>query len=75
MIIDCSAKIFIKVNVENEKTFQQDAQIVQSLINLRDEIFEGKNPAYMEILLKINSCLYRKYPEHNSIGSVITKEL
>lgn len=37
--------------------------IVQSLINLRDELFaqDSDNPEVKEAFWKINSCLYRGY--------------
>lgn len=41
-------------------------QVVQSLLALRDELLEQStgNRGMQEIVMKINSCLYRKYPTH-----------
>lgn len=46
---------------KSEKKLQEDSTIVQSLINLRDELYSKKDPEHVEIFFKINSCLYRKY--------------
>ncbi len=43
------------------KTLISNEDIVQSLINLRDELWERKNPDLNEAFYKINSCLYRGY--------------
>jgi hypothetical protein len=44
------------------KELQPNEQIVRSLINLRDELFDRKDSALAEAFFKINSCLYREYP-------------
>jgi hypothetical protein len=46
---------------KSEKKLQEDSTIVQSLINLRDELYFKKDPEHAEIFFKINSCLYRNY--------------
>lgn len=47
--------------VKTEKTLLRHELIAQSLVNLRDELWEKKNPALDEVFWKINSCLYRGY--------------
>lgn len=44
-----------------EKTLIPTDDIVQSLLNLRDELWEKKDPTSLELFYKINSCLYRGY--------------
>lgn len=48
-------------SIQTEKTLLPPEVIVQSLINLRDELWERKNPSLDEAFWKINSCLYRGY--------------
>ena len=43
------------------KTLRPADEIVQSLINLRDELYAGQDHRLSEALFKINSCLYRGY--------------
>lgn len=43
------------------KTLKPDAQIVESLLNLRNELYARQNPDHAEIFFKINSCLYATY--------------
>lgn len=46
-----------------KKQLQDPDLIVESLINLRNELFEKNYSAgYNEVFLKINSCLYKTYP-------------
>lgn len=47
-----------------EKVQQPDDVVVQSLINLRDELWARQDPQLSEVFFKINSCLYRTYPEN-----------
>lgn len=50
--------------MENEKPkLQAPEDIVQSLINLRNELWLRKEGDLMEIFYKINSCLYSSYPK------------
>lgn len=44
-----------------DKELRPDAEIVKSLIALRDELFAKKNLEHAEIFYKINSCLYSGY--------------
>jgi len=49
---------------EEQKALRPDAKIVESLINLRDELASNTyaTSATLECLYKINSCLYGEYP-------------
>lgn len=44
------------------KQLAPDCQVVASLINLRDELFEKRDQTSEQIAMKINSCLYKHYP-------------
>lgn len=45
----------------SDKKLITNEDIVQSLINLRDELWAKQDPRLKEALWKINSCLYRGY--------------
>ena len=49
-----------------DKSIQAPEQIIASLINLKEELItrQAHDLVCREILFKINSCLYSKYP-HN----------
>lgn len=46
---------------QTEKSLLPAEDIVQSLINLRDELYSRADPSMVEAFWKINSCLYRGY--------------
>ena len=50
-----------------DKPVQTAEQVIASLLNLKEELVlrQANNPVCREILFKINSCLYSKYP-HNT---------
>ena len=58
------------LNVNNAKRQLPDEEIVKSLINLRDELFDRRIET--EIFYKINSCLYRGYPHKYSAPQEMT---
>lgn len=47
-----------------QKTQQQNEKIVQSLLNLKEELWERSktDDSAKEWLWKVNSCLFREYP-------------
>jgi hypothetical protein len=45
----------------SSKQLISNEDIVQSLINLRDELWSNQDPSLIEAFWKINSCLYRGY--------------
>jgi hypothetical protein len=45
----------------SSKQLIPNEDIVQSLINLRDELWSNQDLALIEAFWKINSCLYRGY--------------
>lgn len=51
-----------KFPADEAKPLQKEEVIVQSLINLRDELFMRNDSRLMEAFWKINSCLYSGYP-------------
>ena len=51
----------IQDTIQTEKTMLPPELVVQSLLNLRDELWERKNPSLDEAFWKINSFLYRGY--------------
>ena len=46
------------------KKIQPKADIVESLINLREELMERTDTTSREMVFKINSCLFSKYPHY-----------
>lgn len=48
------------------KTLQQSNKIVQSLMELKEELYKrtSYDPTVREIVFKINSCLFDQYPVH-----------
>ncbi len=48
-------------SVQSSKELLSNEKIVQSLINLRDELYVRADPSMAEAFWKINSCLYRGY--------------
>ena len=47
----------------SKKKFRPPEEIVQSLIHLRDEMYDKKDANTSEIFFKINSCLYKGYSD------------
>lgn len=54
-------------SVQSEKSLLPAEDIVQSLINLRDELYLRADPTMAEAFWKINSCLYRGYKLNKEI--------
>ena len=44
------------------KQYKPAVEVLQSLINLRDEMYNTKDEQVKDIYYKINSCLYAEYP-------------
>ena len=53
--------------IETKKPLQNPETIATSLIALRDELLNRTLSGFeAEILFKVNSCLYSRYPEYKS---------
>lgn len=52
-----------KDTILTEKTLKPESEIVQSLLNLRDELWARRKEDFLggELMSKINSCLYGQY--------------
>ena len=50
----------VKDTIKTTKQIQDLELVVESLLNLRDELFENQSSS--ELFYKINSCLYKQYP-------------
>jgi hypothetical protein len=60
---ELSIKKLEEKSFKPKKQLQNPDLIVESLINLRNELFEKNySSGYNEVFLKINSCLYKTYP-------------
>lgn len=46
------------------KKLQPKADIVESLLYLREELMQRTDTTSREVVFKINSCLFSKYPHH-----------
>ena len=57
------------------KQLQNPEKIVESLIHLKDELWDRRNEqGISEIIYKINSCLYKEYPiviQEESLNAVM----
>jgi len=54
------------MDTQRVKELQERDQIVESLINLREELSKNSDTRSREIMFKINSCLFSEYPHKYS---------
>lgn len=46
------------------KEYKSKDEIINSLLNLREELAKHSDTRSREVVFKINSCLFSKYPHH-----------